>query len=147
MVALLFLHLRRTATVCERSSQDLLLSIYEFSYLVISQERGIMNSTIGSRIRDRRKELGMSQEELAEKLYTSKQMISSYENDKTEIKVSVLRELVETLNTSTSYLVDGIVEVRHTPQVEQLLGIFSRLDNDKIREIAIQQMKLLLNIG
>lgn len=147
MVALLFLHLRRTATVCERSSQDLLLSIYEFSYLVISQERGIMNSTIGSRIRDRRKELGMSQEELAEKLYTSKQMISAYENDKTEIRVSVLRELVETLNTSTSYLVDGIVEVRHTPQVEQLLGIFSRLDNDKIREIAIQQMKLLLNIG
>ena len=78
-----------------------------------------MNSTIGSRIRDRRKELGMSQEELAEKLYTSKQMISAYENDKTEIKVSVLRELVETLNTSTSYLVDGIVEVRHTPLVEQ----------------------------
>lgn len=106
-----------------------------------------MNSTIGSRIRDRRKELGMSQEELAEKLYTSKQMISAYENDKTEIKVSVLRELVETLNTSTSYLVDGIVEVRHTPLVEQLLGIFSRLDNDKIREIAIQQMMVLLRIG
>lgn len=92
-----------------------------------------MNNTIGSRIRDRRKELGMSQEELAEKLYTSKQMISAYENDKTEIKVSVLRELVVALNTSTSYLVDGIIEVRHTLQVEELLDIFSRLDNDKIR--------------
>ena len=147
MVALLFLHLRRTATVCERSSQDLLLSIYEFSYLVISQERGIMNSTIGSRIRDRRKELGMSQEELAEKFYTSKQMISAYENDKTEIKVSVLRELVSALDTSTSYLVDGISEVRYTPQVEEMIENFSRLDNDKIREIAIQQIRILLNIG
>lgn len=105
-----------------------------------------MNNTIGSRIRDRRKELGMSQEELAEKLYTSKQMISAYENDKTEIKVSVLRELVVALNTSTSYLVDGIIEVRHTLQVEELLDIFSRLDNDKIRGIAIQQMKLLIDI-
>lgn len=106
-----------------------------------------MNNTIGSRIRDRRKELGMSQEELAEKLYTSKQMISAYENDKTEIKVSVLKELVEALNTTTSFLVDGVKEVKCTPQAEELLEIFSRLDNDKIREIALQQMKLLLNIG
>lgn len=106
-----------------------------------------MNSTIGSRIRDRRKELGMSQEELAEKFYTSKQMISAYENDKTEIKVSVLRELVSALDTSTSYLVDGISEVRYTPQVEEMIENFSRLDNDKIREIAIQQIRILLNIG
>lgn len=120
--------------------------ISKISYLAISQERGIMNSTIVSRIRDRRKELGMSQEELAEKLYTSKQMISAYENDKTEIKVSVLRELVAALDTSTSYLVDGIIEVSHTPQVGELIEAFSRLDNDKIRDIAIQQMKILLTI-
>lgn len=106
-----------------------------------------MKNTIGSRIRDRRKELGMSQEELAEKLYTSKQMISSYENDKTEIKVSVLKELVVALDTTTAFLVDGVNEIKHSPQVEELLDIFSRLDNDKIRDIAIQQMKLLLNIG
>ena len=106
-----------------------------------------MNNTIGSRIRDRRKELRMSQEELAEKLYTSKQMISSYENDKTEIKVSVLKELVVALDTTTVYLVDGVKEVKYSSQVKGLLDVFSRLDNDKIREIAIQQMKLLLQIN
>lgn len=105
-----------------------------------------MNNTIGSRIRDRRKELGMSQEELAEKLYTSKQMISAYENDKTEIKVSVLRELVAVLDTTTSYLVDGVIEVKHTTEVQELLDVFSRLDNDQVRAIALQQMKLLGNI-
>lgn len=105
-----------------------------------------MNNTIGSRIRDRRKELGMSQEELAEKLYTSKQMISAYENDKTEIKVSVLRELVAVLDTTTSYLVDGVIEVKHTTEIQELLDVFSRLDNDQIRAIALQQMKLLGNI-
>ena len=105
-----------------------------------------MNNTIGSRIRDRRKELGMSQEELAEKLYTSKQMISAYENDKTEIKVSVLRGLVAVLDTTTSYLVDGVIEVKHTTEVQELLDVFSRLDNDQVRAIALQQMKLLGNI-
>lgn len=88
----------------------------------------------------------MSQEELAEKLYTSKQMISAYENDKTEIKVSVLRELVAVLDTTTSYLVDGVIEVKHTTEVQELLDVFSRLDNDQVRAIALQQMKLLGNI-
>lgn len=106
-----------------------------------------MNNTIGSRIRDKRKELGMSQEELAEKLYTSKQMISSYENDKTEIKVSVLKELAVALDTTTAYLVDGVKEVKYSQQAEELLDVFSRLDNDRIIEIAIQQMKLLLKIN
>ena len=43
----------------------------------------IDNTTIGGRIKKRRNDLGLSQEELAEKLFTSKQMISAYENNKT----------------------------------------------------------------
>ena len=36
----------------------------------------IDNTTIGGRIKKRRNDLGLSQENLAEKLFTSKQMIS-----------------------------------------------------------------------
>ena len=50
----------------------------------------IDTTTIGGRIKKRRNDLGLSQEDLAEKLFTSKQMISSYENNKTELKVNIL---------------------------------------------------------
>ncbi|SFG78174.1 helix-turn-helix domain-containing protein [Oribacterium sp. WCC10] len=57
------------------------------------------NSTfsVGKRIRIIRKRKGMSQEDLAEKMFTSKQMISAYETDKIDIKVSVLKEFGKAL--------------------------------------------------
>lgn len=36
--------------------------------------------------------------------------ISHYENDKNDIKVSVLRELARCLRVSTTYLLDGEIE-------------------------------------
>jgi len=45
------------------------------------------NATIGGSIRGRRNNLGLSQEDLAEILFTSKQMISVNEKNRTELKV------------------------------------------------------------
>ncbi len=67
----------------------------------------IDNTTIGGRIKKRRNDLGLSQEELAEKLFTSKQMISAYENNKTELKLQIVKELAVALGTTTSFLIDG----------------------------------------
>lgn len=101
-----------------------------------------MNNTIGSRIRDKRKELGMSQEELAEKLYTSKQMISAYENDKTEIKVSVLKELAVALDTTTSFLVDG--EYTYLDEeINKLVNAYIGITDIKIRRIALMQLEII----
>lgn len=51
--------------------------------------------------------MGMTQEELAEAFITKKSTISAYENDKIDIKVSILRDFVKTLNTTAGYLMVG----------------------------------------
>lgn len=66
-----------------------------------------MEMTIGKRIRECRVEMGMTQEKLAALLYTKKSTISAYENDRIDIKVSILRDIAKALNTTPGYLVDG----------------------------------------
>ena len=62
---------------------------------------------VGERIRLKRKALGLSQEELAERMNVTAALISNYENDKVDIKSSVMRELASILGTSVAYLMDG----------------------------------------
>ncbi|MGN0408567.1 MAG: helix-turn-helix domain-containing protein, partial [Bacteroides sp.] len=64
-----------------------------------------MEKTIGMRIRECRVKLGMTQDELAEALLTKKSTISAYENDKIDIKVSILKQITKILDTSVFYLV------------------------------------------
>lgn len=61
--------------------------------------------TIGERIKQRRKELGMSAEDLAEKLNKNRATIYRYENDSIgNLPISILEPLAEVLETSPSYL-------------------------------------------
>ena len=55
-------------------------------------------NTIGSRIKEMRLKKGMTQEQLAEQLCTTKPLISQYENNKIDIKSSIVVELAEILN-------------------------------------------------
>ena len=55
----------------------------------------IKEETLAQRIR-----LGMPQEELAEALYVEKSIISYYENDKKEMRVSGLAEIAKVLQTT-----------------------------------------------
>lgn len=66
-----------------------------------------MEKTIGMRIRECRVKMGMTQDELAEALLTKKSTISAYENDKIDIKVSILKEIARLLGTTVAYLADG----------------------------------------
>ena len=53
-----------------------------------------MEKTLGRKIREYRLKRGMTQEELAEKLFSSKSTISEYENNKIDIKISILRKMM-----------------------------------------------------
>ena len=103
----------------------------------------IDTTTIGGRIKKRRNDLGLSQEDLAEKLFTSKQMISSYENNKTELKVQIVKELAVALGTTSSFIIDGNVAVTYEEETAELISLFNSINREDVRKIAIEQLRLL----
>lgn len=58
-------------------------------------EDGYENFKIGALILEARKEKGLTQEELAEKVGTTKSYISKIENNIKEVRLSTLRKIVE----------------------------------------------------
>lgn len=81
---------------------------------------------IGSRIREHRSALGLSQDELASRVYVSRQTISSWENDKTYPDVQSLLLLSEIFGTSVDSLIKGDVDTM-TKTIEKDALTFKRL--------------------
>ena len=63
--------------------------------------------TIGTRIASRRKELKMTQEDLAVKLGVSAQAVSKWENDASCPDISLLPQMVKVLDITTDELLTG----------------------------------------
>ena len=66
--------------------------------------------TIGTRITERRKELQMSQEDMADRIGVSRQAVSKWETDASAPDAFNLIELAKILDTSVEYIVTGNVE-------------------------------------
>lgn len=66
-----------------------------------------MEMTLGKRIKECRLKKGMTQKALAEALLTKKSTVSAYENDKIDIKISILKQIASLLGTTIAYLADG----------------------------------------
>ena len=81
---------------------------------------------IGSRIREHRSALGISQDELASRVYVTRQTISSWENDKTYPDVQSLLLLSEIFGTSVDSLIKGDVDTM-TKTIEKDALTFKRL--------------------
>lgn len=101
--------------------------------------------TMGMRIKECRAKMGITQEELADILYLKKTTVSAYENDKIDIKISVLKDLAKVLHTTVSYLVEGI-DFSLDEEAMRLLYIYQKLGNEKIRIAAVKQMTVLLEM-
>ena len=65
---------------------------------------------LGQQLKAHRKELGVSQDELAEKIFVSRQSISNWENNKTYPDIHTLLLLAETFGISLDELIKGDVE-------------------------------------
>ena len=102
-----------------------------------------MEMTIGQRIRECRKNKEMTQEALAEKMLTDKSTISLYENDKIDIKSSVIVELAKALGCTGGYLLEG---TGMADTNEELLLLFSKIKNEKVKVIAIKQLEALISL-
>ena len=104
-----------------------------------------MEKTIGMRIRECRKKIGMSQEELANKMYMDKRTISAYENDNIDIKVSVLKNMAPYIGTTAGYLIDGESGELYTDMIQ--LTILLEGMSPELRKVALEQVKVLSKLG
>ena len=105
-----------------------------------------MEMTMGMRIRESRVKMGMTQEELAEQICCKKSLISQYENDKVDIKGSVIVELAEYLGTTTGYLLNGEVGDVFGEEEKEMLEFMAMLKNSELKKVAVQQIQILTQI-
>ena len=115
-----------------------------------------MNETIGNRISRLRKEKGMSQEALAEKIGVSPHAVSKWENDQYCPDISLLPQLAKLLDVTVDELLTGTSnEVRMVPKgqrksIEELtlrVRIHSA-DGDKVKvNLPMTLVKVGLEMG
>lgn len=90
-----------------------------------------------------RKKAGLTQEQLAEILCTKKATISAYENDRIDIKISILKDIARALGTSVAYLADGASEENNGAEI---LMLYNSINNEIIKKAAIEQIRILTNL-
>lgn len=82
-----------------------------------------MNSTIGERVKARREQLGLSQDELAKKLgYKSRSSINKIESDSRNLTQSKIKAIADALDTTPSYIM-GWEEEPDIPNHPDILPI------------------------
>ncbi len=79
-----------------------------------------------SQIKKYRSELSLSQDELAEKIFVSRQSISNWENGKTYPDIRSLLLLSEVFGVSLDQLVKGDIEIMKKAITEQDIAVFRR---------------------
>lgn len=92
---------------------------------------------IGKRIQGRRKQMGLTQEQLADKMDVSIQMVSNLERGNKAIRIENLIKLSEILNISTDYILTG----KETTEDMQALTVQMASLSQKERKM----MKLLMD--
>ena len=92
---------------------------------------------IGKRIQGRRKQMGLTQEQLADKMDVSIQMVSNLERGNKSIRIENLIKLSEILNISTDYILTG------KETAEDMQGLTEQMASLSQRER--KMMKLLMD--
>lgn len=86
--------------------------------------------TTGEKIRTRRKQLGMSVDELAQKVGKNRATIYRYESDAIEMPASMLQPLANALNTSPDELMDWRLILQDISDHEKKMDkILAQLDD------------------
>jgi len=101
--------------------------------------------TIGKRIKECRVKMGMTQEELAERLYIPKSTLSAYERDVVDMKMSAIQQIAKELHTTAGYLIEGEkMEIEN--EIMQAVMMLQEMP-EGLRKVAVEQMKVLLKIN
>lgn len=104
-----------------------------------------MNKTIGQRIKECRVKMGMTQEDLAERLYIPKSTLSAYERDIVDMKMSAIQQIAKELHTTVGYLIDG-EKTEPDADVMQISSMLQEMP-EQLRKVAMEQIKLLAGLN
>lgn len=102
---------------------------------------------MGQRIKAKRIRIGLTQEQLAEEMCVPKSTISAYENDKADIKSSVVIELSKHLFTSPNYLHGYKEKQEQYPYPVSAAAIFRLIKDEKIKALLLEQLQLAGKMG
>ncbi|MDP2966254.1 MAG: helix-turn-helix domain-containing protein [Pelolinea sp.] len=106
---------------------------------------------MGELIRQAREEVGLSQEELAKKIFRKRLSVSEMEKGKVEFSAWVLPYLSAALNKPIVYffpkgIVENIREDSLSSLEQELLSNFRRIWDERIQRVAINQIKSIADL-
>ena len=104
-----------------------------------------MQAVFGQRLKQPRISRGMSQEELALKLSTTKQVISRYENGQRTPKITVALDFASRLGVPLEYLFDkeDSISVPGSGKVQEASELFAQLTDEEQRMMLAQMRGVL----
>ncbi len=109
---------------------------------------------IGEKIKRRRKELRISQEELAERIGVTYQQVQRYENGMNRLNVENIQIIANTLNVPVSYFFEDVrkdvVAEESTPYLpvdeSKLLNYFRKIREKNSQDIVLKVTKLIAKV-
>ncbi len=99
--------------------------------------------TIGQRILIRRKQLGYTQEQAAEKSHLSHQFFSCVENGRKNLRAESIIKVAKALEVSTDYLLLGVINQADTDSISSLLNRLSGTELHCLEEIIKNYLRAL----
>ena len=118
-----------------------------------------IDAHVGDRVRRRRRALGVSQEQLADKLGLTFQQVQKYERGTNRISASKLYQTAAALEASIGYFFEGLpdpmrtgaaaeaaatsIELPPTPEERQFAGLLSRIESRAVRKRLLELVRSL----
>jgi transcriptional regulator with XRE-family HTH domain len=117
---------------------------------------GRVDRKLGERVRARRLEIAMSQEQLADLLGVTFQQVQKYEKGVNRIAASRLLDIAAALDTPIAAFYDGLGAVRRgskseprtedllaKPGAAELLRLFASIGSDKVRRRVLELVRAM----
>lgn len=92
-------------------------------------------TSIGNRISNIRKERGYTQEKLAELAGISIQFLSDIENNKKNMTVTTLKNIADSLNITTDYIIYDREETNENTMINAMLNTLSGKNRKKAEKL------------
>lgn len=94
-----------------------------------------MNTDIGNRIRQARKECGYTQEQLAEYAEISVDFLGLIETGRNSMKVQILAKIASALNVTTDYLIYGTTPYKENPKINTMLSVVPESKRKQVEKL------------